>query len=576
MQYWRRVLFLRVPLLLLLLSSLVLLVPGAFAAGPVIKVVSPAPGSVVGYPTYFEAYSYSTTCKAGISAMRLYESPGKALLTPASSHITAFVGISPGSYTTTVVAWDNCGGSSAVNIPITVSANPGIVVYQPTSATAGGPLHVVAGAHTTTCAKDIYAMRVYTAPGVAPYSVLGNQLDAFLTLAPGSYNIVVQAWDNCGNVLKSSFRETVSSSVSDKFLYSSGNTPPNFYNSDLIVFPLNKGSIGSASGVLTNTRATTGLQQILVDPSGYFLYATDGKKIFVYNINRNDGTLQRNVNSPYNVETSATQSISIALDPNGHFLYVSDPVQKTLSLYRIYRSDGTLYYSEQLPAPGGNVVMNSTGSLLFETSYLSDAKIQEVSGFFVDQSTGLLMAAVSYNVYPGPITGIFPPTIAWKYLYLPQRTGCCGFQTFAYEIVPGGGLNPVPGSPFVSANNYAVIGTPVADWLTRYYWYPGMSLSNQPMMQTSDIDGNTGELGENIPTPTANPLYEYLAEDHSGQFLYTAGSANQASSCPGATCEDVFASWTFGPNGQLVRLSGPVTSGFSSTISETIAVATSR
>jgi hypothetical protein len=173
MRHWR----LRLPLLVS--AFLVLPLSGAFAAGLVIKVVSPAPGSIVGYPTYYEAYSYSTTCKAGISEMRIYESPGKALLTPSSSHIAAFVGISPGSYTPTVVAWDNCGGSSAVNIPITVNSNPGIVLYQPSSATASGPLHIVAGAHTTTCANDIYAMRVYTAPGVAPYSVFGTPASTF-------------------------------------------------------------------------------------------------------------------------------------------------------------------------------------------------------------------------------------------------------------------------------------------------------------------------------------------------------------------------------------------------------------
>jgi hypothetical protein len=313
-----------------------------------------------------------------------------------------------------------------------------------------------------------------------------------------------------------------------------------------------------------------------VDPSGYFLYATDGKRIFAYNIDRNDGTLQPSLGSPYLIESSATQSISLVLDPNGHFLYVSDPVKKTLSMYPIYRSDGSIHYYEQLPAPGGNVVMNSTGSYLFETSYVSGASVQEVSVFSVDQTTGLVTQIESYNVPDGPITDTFPPTIAWKYLYLPQRTGCCGYQTFAYEIGANGGLTPVPGSPFVSNNNFAVIGNSVADWLTRYYWYPGMNLSNEPAMQTSDIAGSTGALGENIPTATGNPLYEYLAEDHSGQYLYAAGSANQASLCAEATCTDVFASWSIGPNGQLLRVSGPVTSGFSSTISETIAIATSR
>jgi hypothetical protein len=144
-------------------------------------------------------------------------------------------------------------------------------------------------------------------------------------------------------------------------------------------------------------------------------------------------------------------------------------------MYPIYRSDGSIHYYEQLPAPGGNVVMNSTGSYLFETSYVSGASVQEVSVFSVDQTTGLVTQIESYNVPDGPITDTFPPTIAWKYLYLPQRTGCCGYQTFAYEIGGNGGLTAVQGSPFVSANDYAVIGNAVADWLTRYYWYPGIT-----------------------------------------------------------------------------------------------------
>jgi|CZKR01.1.fsa_nt_gi hypothetical protein len=574
MHHCRRVSSIGLPLLILLLL-MALPQPSAFAAaGPTIKVVSPVAGSTGGYPTYYEAYSYSTTCTAGISAMRVYSSVGVPALTVESSHISAFVGLPAGSDDTTIVAWDNCGGSSAVSVPITINPNPGIVLYLPSGSSAGGPLHIVAGAHTTVCANDINSMRIYTAPGVAPYSVFGNQLDAFLTLAPGTYNIVVQAWDNCGNVLKYSFPETVTEQP-DKFLYSTGGSTTG-YNTNLIVFPLANGKIGKASGLLTNTGTTSPLQQILVDPSGYFLYATDGHKIFAYDIDRYSGTLQPAPGSPYAIESSATLDISLALDPNGHFLYVSDPVKKTLSRYTIYRSDGSLttYTGDAVPAPGGYVVMNYTGSYVFETSYYSGATSQEATVFSVDQTTGLLTQTESYNV-PDSATALFPPTIAWKYLYLPQRTGCCGEQTFAYEMESNGGLTAVPGSPFAGANDYAVIGNAVADWLTRYYWYPGTNLSNDPVIQTSDIVGGTGALGENIPTATGNSVYEYLAEDHSGQYLYSAGLANQASSCNGTTCSDVFASWSLGSNGEPVALSGPVASGFDST-SGAITIATSR
>jgi hypothetical protein len=42
-------------------------------------------------------------------------------------------------------------------------------------------------------------MRVYTAPGVNAYTVNSSSLDTHLNLAPGTYNTVIQAWDNCNH-----------------------------------------------------------------------------------------------------------------------------------------------------------------------------------------------------------------------------------------------------------------------------------------------------------------------------------------------------------------------------------------
>jgi len=41
-------------------------------------------------------------------------------------------------------------------------------------------------------------MGIYTAPGVLAYKVNGNKLNTLLTLSAGTYNSVVQEWDNCG------------------------------------------------------------------------------------------------------------------------------------------------------------------------------------------------------------------------------------------------------------------------------------------------------------------------------------------------------------------------------------------
>ncbi len=55
---------------------------------------------------------------------------------------------------------------------------------------------------TTSCAKGISAIGIYTAPNVLAYTVNGSSLNTLLNLSPGTYNTVVQAWDNCGGVEK--------------------------------------------------------------------------------------------------------------------------------------------------------------------------------------------------------------------------------------------------------------------------------------------------------------------------------------------------------------------------------------
>lgn len=43
-------------------------------------------------------------------------------------------------------------------------------------------------------------MRIYAASGVNAYTVNSASLDTHLKLAPGTYNTMIQAWDNCSHV----------------------------------------------------------------------------------------------------------------------------------------------------------------------------------------------------------------------------------------------------------------------------------------------------------------------------------------------------------------------------------------
>jgi hypothetical protein len=69
-----------------------------------------------------------------------------------------------------------------------------------TNTVVTSPVHFVANAQATSCKSGIAAMRIYTAPGVNAYTVNSASLDTRLSLAVGTYNIVIQAWDNCGHV----------------------------------------------------------------------------------------------------------------------------------------------------------------------------------------------------------------------------------------------------------------------------------------------------------------------------------------------------------------------------------------
>jgi len=71
-----------------------------------------------------------------------------------------------------------------------------VTVTSPTGTLSSGSIHYTATA-VTTCSKGISAMGIYTAPYKRVYVVRGAKLDTVLKLAPGTYDTVVQEWDNC-------------------------------------------------------------------------------------------------------------------------------------------------------------------------------------------------------------------------------------------------------------------------------------------------------------------------------------------------------------------------------------------
>jgi len=92
-------------------------------------------------------------------------------------------------------------------------ASAGVTINSPSDgATVGPSVNFVATA-ATSCSKGVSAMGVYTSPGVLAYVVNGAKLNKSITLATGTQNPVVQAWDNCGSSTKTGLTLKVTSSA---------------------------------------------------------------------------------------------------------------------------------------------------------------------------------------------------------------------------------------------------------------------------------------------------------------------------------------------------------------------------
>jgi polyvinyl alcohol dehydrogenase (cytochrome) len=92
---------------------------------------------------------------------------------------------------------------STTNTPVVTVTSPA------NNSQVTSPVHFVASAASPRCSKGIASMRIYTAPGVSAYRVNSNQLNTSIALSPGTYNTVVQAWDNCNGVGKTPIAITV-------------------------------------------------------------------------------------------------------------------------------------------------------------------------------------------------------------------------------------------------------------------------------------------------------------------------------------------------------------------------------
>src|SRR5690348_1632780 len=196
---------------LLLVCSIATLATPVFAG---VTVSAPANNSTVATTVQYVANA-TTSCSKGVSAMGIYTAPGVLAYTANGASVNTVLSLNANTtYKTVVQEWDNCGGSSSTPITINVGGSTGagsVSVSAPANnSNVSSSVQYVATA-TSSCAKGVAAMGIYTAPYQLAYTVNGASLNTTLNLSAGTYNTVVQEWDHCGNSSKTPITITVGS-----------------------------------------------------------------------------------------------------------------------------------------------------------------------------------------------------------------------------------------------------------------------------------------------------------------------------------------------------------------------------
>ncbi|HYD16585.1 MAG TPA: PQQ-dependent sugar dehydrogenase [Candidatus Nanoarchaeia archaeon] len=178
-----------------------------------LTVCSPSEGATVPSPVHVLAQA---TSSLPVTAMRIYVDSIQVYQNTNTNKLDTYLSLSPGPHFLVVQAWNSGGTLMRVTRNITVGSGSSgcelstvpntMTICQPTDgAMVGRPVRVVAGA---TSSLPIVESRIY-ANGAVVYKTTSSRIDTSLNLAPGRYQLAVQAWNSAGTVIKKVIYVTV-------------------------------------------------------------------------------------------------------------------------------------------------------------------------------------------------------------------------------------------------------------------------------------------------------------------------------------------------------------------------------
>lgn len=212
-----------------------------------------------------------------------------------------------------------------VLISLASSAFAGVTVSSPSNnSTVGTSVNFVAHA-TTSCSKGVGSMGIYPAPSWLVYTVGGSSLNTTINLNPGTYNAVVEAWDNCGGASTATVKMTVQSGTGVH-----------------VTSPANNSTVGSPVNFAAT--ATTSCSQGV---SSMGIYTAPSQLAYVVNgaslntsLSLSPGTYNTVVEEWDKCGGAATTPVTITVSGNGK------------TFYNIHSDGGWNSYAQQPPGYG--------------------------------------------------------------------------------------------------------------------------------------------------------------------------------------------------------------------------------
>lgn len=513
-----------------------------WGAVPVLTVASPANNGSVGSPVYFDATASTSTCAAGISAIRIYSAPGVSAFTTEGFHLETFVTLKPGTYNTVIQVWDNCGNVTKVARTITVTSKAGVSVFLPKAGANTTPVHFAVSAQSPACPAGISAVRIYPASGVNAYTLNGPTLDAFINLIPGTYDAIAQAWDNCGNVYKTPVTVKNTGGPPGKYLYVTDQDLNN-----VVQYTVKNGVLSIPGGAAQPPTypVPANVDSAVVDPSGNFLYvALSTGAVSVFEINRANGNIfpVGTVPPPANSSGLATA----AMDPAGNFLFVTESITNQILTYRINRSSGALTLAGAPAATGGEpltVAVDFTGRFVYAASYLGE----KIYSYSLNTDSGALSEVTGSPVETGIEAGVLSATGTVAYVLTSNDSGMYGYSIDGSS----GALTAVPGSPFLApeaiSTPYSLQLDPIHNLL--FYSAEGFTFGTDAVfawMIGSNGTVTQSATNEGVYSPRA------LALDPSYRYFYVSETDGNSGA------PQIISYQYNGANGKATILSGPL------------------